>query len=242
MRVAIMQPYFFPYIGYFQLMAACDVFLVFDDAQYIDGGWVNRNRMLVNGTAQWMTVPVAAASHELPILEREYLLRDRLALRLPARIAGAYRSAPFFAQTMPLVEDVLAFPQPGVAAFNTNLLRRVATHLGIETPIRQTSELDKDNSLVGGQRRVIDICSRLGATTYINSIGGRELYSADAFAERAIELRFLSCEVQPYQQFGAPHVPSLSIIDVLMFNDLPAVRGMLEQYTLLPGHAHSSSH
>ena len=235
MRVAVMQPYFFPYIGYFQLMAACDVFLVFDDAQYIDRGWVNRNRILLNGTAQWITAPVAAASHELRILERQYLLRDRMALRLPSRIAGAYRSAPFFAQTMPLIEDILAFPHPGVAAFNTHLLRRLAAHLGIATPIRPTSEMDKDDSLVGGERRVIDICSRLGATAYINPIGGRDLYSTGTFAEHGIELRFLSCEVQPYPQFGAPHVPYLSIIDVLMFNDLPAVRGMLEQYALLPG-------
>jgi WbqC-like protein family len=235
MRVAGMQPYFFPYIGYFQLMAACDVFFVFDDAQYIDGGWVNRNRILVNGAAQWITAPVVAASHKLRILEREYLLRHRVALRLPSRIAGAYRSAPFFAQTMPLIEDILAFPQAGVAAFNTNLLRRLAAHLGIKTPIRLTSELDKDDSLVGGERRVIDICLELGATVYINPIGGRDLYSAEAFAKRGIELRFLSCEVAPYTQFGVPHVPLLSIIDVLMFNDVPAVRGMLEQYTLLPG-------
>jgi hypothetical protein len=158
-----------------------------------------------------------------------------MALRLPSRIAGAYRSAPFFAQTMPLVEEILAFPQSGVADFNTNLLRRLAAHLGIETPIRRTSEMDKDDALVGGERRVIDICLRHRATVYINPIGGRHLYSVGGFTEHGIELRFLSCDVAPYPQFGAPHVPLLSIIDVLMFNDVPAIRSMLEQYTLLPG-------
>jgi hypothetical protein len=228
-----MQPYFFPYVGYFQLMAACDLFVVFDEAQYINQGWVNRNRILIDGAAQWITMPVAAASHKLPILDREYLFCDRMAIRLPARIAGAYRAAPFFPQTMPLVEDILAFPQPTVAAFNTNLLRRLATCLGIGTPIMRVSQMVKDDSLTGAEQRVIDICSRLGATTYINPAGGRNLYSRDAFAEYGIDLRFLMCMAESYPQLGAPYVPFLSIIDVLMFNDVAAVRNMLGQYKLL---------
>ncbi len=232
MRVALMQPYFFPYIGYFQLMAACDLFVVFDDAQYIDRGWANRNRILINGAAQWITMPVAASSHKLPFLDREYLFGDRVATRLPTRIAGAYKAAPFFRQTMPLVEEILAFPRPNVAAFNTTLLLKVAARLGIGTPIKRTSEMVKDDSLTGGENRVIDICSRLGATTYINPIGGRDLYASGAFADHGIDLRLLSCEAEPYSQFGAPYVPFLSIIDVLMFNDVPAVRKMLGQYRL----------
>jgi hypothetical protein len=233
MRVALMQPYFFPYIGYFQLMAACDVFAVFDEAQYIDRGWVNRNRILIDHSPQWITMPVTAASHELPILQREYLLRDRMAARLPLRISGAYRPAPFYARTIKLVEEILAFQDANVAAFNINLLRTIARFLGIETPIIRTSEMEKDSSLVGGERRVLDICSRLGAKTYINPIGGRELYSGETFAGRGIDLRFHSCEAPSYPQFGNTPVASLSIIDVLMFNDLPEVRRMLRAYRML---------
>jgi hypothetical protein len=234
MIVSIMQPYFFPYIGYFQLMAACDLFVVFDDAQYINRGWVNRNRILIDGSPQWITMPVATASHDLPILQRQYLPQDRMATRLPQRISGAYRPSPHFVGTMRLVEEILAFPQANVADFNINLLRKLSAHLGIDTPIVRTSEMNKDDTFVGGERRVIDICSRLGATAYVNPIGGRTLYSGESFASNGIDLCFLSCEAPPYPQFGSIFVPALSIIDVLMFNDIPAIGRMLREYRLLP--------
>jgi hypothetical protein len=238
MIVGIMQPYFFPYIGYFQLMAACDVFLLHDNVQYIYQGWVNRNRMLVNGAAEWMTIPVAASSHKLAIMQREYLLADRAAVRLPMRIAGAYRTAPFFARTMALLEQIFSFSQSNVADFNANLLRKTAAHIGIDTPLLRTSELDGVAFSAYGERRVIEICSRMRATRYINPIGGRDLYSGRTFAEAGIELCFQKCEVLPYGQFGAPHVPFLSIIDVLMFNDLSEVSRMLGQHTIEPSIAH----
>jgi hypothetical protein len=235
MRVGLMQPYFFPYIGYLQLIAACDRFVVFDDAQFVKRGWVNRNRILVGSEARWITMPVAAASSSLPILRRKYLLGDRLANRLPSRIAGAYRGAPRFKATMSLVEEILTFSDPNVASFNVNLLCRIAAYLDIETAIQRSSEINKDNSLVGGENRVLDICKRLGAKTYINPIGGRELYTREAFAQQGIELRFLTCAAEPYSQRASDFVPFLSIIDVLMFNDVAAVRRMLSQYRLEDG-------
>jgi hypothetical protein len=234
MRIALMQPYFFPYIGYFQLMAACDLFVVHDDVQYVKEGWVNRNRILVNGAAGWITLPVKAAAHDLRISEREYLLHDRSTLRMPARIAGVYRGAPYLQRTMPLVEEILSFPESSVAAFNTNLLRRVAAHVDIVTPITLSSQLVKDDAL-GGEERVLNICQRLDASSYVNAIGGRALYSRRAFSQRHIELMFLSCEATPYRQFGSGHVPLLSVLDALMFNDLPDVKRMLSEYRLLPG-------
>lgn len=232
MIVSIMQPYFFPYIGYFQLMHGCDVFVVFDDAQYIDRGWVNRNRILINGAPQWITMPVAAAPHGLPIRQREYLRQDRLARRLPQRLSGAYKSAPHFSRTMEMVEEILAYPNSNVADFNTNLLRAVASRIGIDTPIVRTSEMATDTSLVGGERRVIDICRKLGATRYVNPVNGRNLYSAHEFGKHGIGLGFLSCQAAPYPQFEDACVPSLSIIDVLMFNGIPSVQDMLEQYAV----------
>ena len=175
MRVAMMQPYFFPYIGYFQLMAACDLFLVFDDA-YIDRGWVNRNRILVDGWRNGLPLqsPQLAPA---AILEREYLLRDRMALRLPSRIASLSLSAVFRADHA-AGRRLLAFPHPGVAAFNTSLTAHVGSASRDRVHDRADVEIGKGDGLVGGERRVIDICLRLGATAYINPIGGRHLYSA----------------------------------------------------------------
>jgi hypothetical protein len=231
MRVACMQPYFYPYIGYFQLLAACDVFVIADDVQYIQRGWVNRNRILVNGGAAWITLPVARAGHALPIHCREYLPDHRLAKRVRRSIAGAYRWAPHFAATMTLVDEVFDCREVNVAAFNTHLLARVAARLSIATPIRLASSMPCGR--LAGQARVVDVCRRVGATTYLNPSGGVGLYDPATFSGEGIELRFLQSSVREYEQFGAPFVPSLSIIDVLMFNDVGTVRDMLREYRLV---------
>ena len=233
MRLALMQPYFFPYIGYFQLMAAADLFVVFDDVQYIKRGWVNRNRILVNASPQWITMPVVAASHRLTIVERYYTSPKRSAAELAARISSAYKHAPFLRETMALIEECLAFDDPNVAKFNTNLLTCVARRMSIRTPFKCSSEIAKDSAVVGAESRVIDMCARLGATTYINLIGGRALYTSARFAEHGIDLRFLHSDAKPYPQRGGEFVPSLSVIDVLMFNDDAEIQRMLPQCSLL---------
>jgi hypothetical protein len=235
MVVAVMQPYFFPYIGYFQLMAACDVFVVLDDVQYIRGGWVNRNRILVNGGPQWITMPVAKADRHHAINKRNYLPDDRLARRLRPRIVGAYRGAPFFDDTMQVVDAVLGCGEANVAAFNTHLLRCVARRLGVDTPVRLASAISRPESL-GGQEMVLDLCKRLGASSYVNPIGGLQLYDPARFSQESLTLRFLRSCAPAYPQFRAAPVQALSIIDVMMFNDIEAVRHMLEAYRLLQGH------
>jgi hypothetical protein len=233
MIVSIMQPYFFPYIGYFQLMSACEVFVVFDDAQYIQRGWVNRNRILIKGSPQWVTLPVNYADHRWPINRRDYLLQDGVQpQKLLRRIAGAYQGAPHFRETMELVSEILSFPDPNVAAFNVNLLRRTAAFIGIPTPLLMASELEKDNSLAG-QDIVTDICSRLGAARYINPIGGADLYDDGFFAAKGIELRFLRSCAPVYAQFGSAPQASLSIIDALMFNGAKATAAMLPEHRLI---------
>lgn len=239
MWVSIMQPYFFPYIGYFQLMAACDTFVVFDDVQYIRRGWVNRNRILVNGEPHWITMPVENADYYLPINQRNYLLDDRLALRLRRRIAGAYASAPQFDSVMPIIDEILSHHDGNVARFNTNLLMRIASYIGIHTPVRISSSIEKDRSL-SGQELVIDLCRRLGASGYINPIGGLELYQASRFNEHGLELRFLNSTAAEYAQYQNSHVKSLSIIDVLMFNEPEIVKSMLSQYELIANKEHDA--
>jgi hypothetical protein len=232
MKVSIMQPYFFPYIGYFQLMSACDTFVVFDDAQYIRRGWVNRNRILVNGGPKWVTLPVAAAARGQTIAQRQYLLHHRLTQRLRRRLVAAYERAPYFKATMQLVNDVLATDVTGVAAFNAALLVRVASQLDIRTPILVASAIPGARALTG-EALVIETCRNLGASGYVNPIGGHHLYRPSHFADAGLTLQFLQSEAPEYRQFGARHVPALSIIDVLMFNDVTDVGPMLASFRLI---------
>ncbi|MGC2412140.1 MAG: WbqC family protein [Stellaceae bacterium] len=223
-----MQPYFFPYIGYFQLIAASDVFVFHDDVQYIKGGWINRNRILKDGKPVWITFPVLSAAHDLPIDKRYYAGDPQTRHRLLRRVEAAYRAAPHFAEIYPLIQEVMDFGNANVAAFNAHLIRRVAAHLRIRTAFVSSSELDKDNSLTGANR-VIEICRRLGATRYINPIGGKELYGADRFSGAGIELGFLSPGVL---SGPAPPTP-LSIIDSLMRKGEGMIATDLQEYRII---------
>lgn len=233
MHVAVMQPYFFPYIGYFQLMHAVDCFVFYDDAQYMKGGWVNRNRILHAGAPRWWTYPVAREDYRLPISKRRY---DRSAAHdrsLLDKLDTAYRRAPRHAEARAAVEHAMEGDEAGVAALNEQLLRRTAAGLGIACDFVRSSQVEHDRSLAG-EARVVDLCRRLGATRYLNPMGGRALYHRDAFAAAGMELGFLQPRPRPYGQFGQPHVPFLSVVDVLMFNPPPAARAMLDDFDLLP--------
>lgn len=234
MIASIMQPYLFPYLGYFQLMAASDVFVVHDDVQFIKGGWINRNRILVSGRCQWMTLPVADAPYTREIRQREYQVGQEHRDKLLRRLEGAYRNATNFAATMALIESILAFPERNVAAMNTHALREVASAIGIRTQLLVSSSLDKDCALRGADR-VADICARLGATVYLNPIGGTGLYDSAFFDQKGLQLRFIECQPVPYAQGVEPFVPFLSIVDVLMHNKFAAIGGMLSQCRMLQG-------
>ncbi len=233
MIVSIMQPYFFPYIGYFQLMFQSDIFVFHDDVQFIKGGWVNRNRILRNGEPRWLTLPVRKAASQLAINRRYYQLEQANVERLSRRIEAAYRKAPCFAAIFPVVEELLKFGDANVAAFNVNLIERIAARLAIRTRFVRSSEMEKDDRLTG-QERVIDICRCLGATHYVNPIGGVRLYQSDRFAVADIKLSFLKPAVSAYPQFGQAPVPDLSVIDILMFNSAESVARLLSKYRLQP--------
>lgn len=232
MKVAIMQPYFFPYIGYFQLMAACDVFVLHDDVQYIKGGWVNRNRILLNGESRMITFPVQKGAHDLPINSRNYV-EDRQARKAIINLVRqAYSRAPEYRRIFPALEDMLEFEDRNVANFNRNLIECIAGMIGMYCRIVVSSDMDKDDTLTGEQR-VLDMCCRLGATDYLNPIGGTELYHSGTFQKHGIALHFLEALDECYEQGAATWVPFLSIIDVLMFNPLTEVRRLLTRYRLI---------
>jgi hypothetical protein len=232
MIVAIMQPYLFPYIGYFQLMAACDVFVVYDDAQYRRGGWINRNRILLNGAPRWFSLPVSKAPVETQIGAMRYLLNDETLGELSERLAAAYRKAPHFESARNLFDEVMSFADDNVARFNAQSLRRISQSIGLDRTFVRSSELGRDTALKA-QAAVVDICQRLGARRYVNAMGGTGLYDAASFAAAGIQLAFVKPEPQPYPQFGAEHVPNLSILDLLMFLEPAQIHAMLTQYSLV---------
>jgi hypothetical protein len=228
--VSIMQPYLFPYLGYFQLMAASQVFVVYDDVQFIKGGWIHRNRILLNGTPVWMTLPVASAPHTVEIRDRAYIAGEHRG-KLLRRLHGAYRTAPQFGVTMALVERILAVPTSNVAELNTCALREIAELLGIAARIVISSSLEKDRN-IHGPERVAGICKGLGATAYLNSIGGLDLYDPRFFRDRGLTLLFLEPQFTAYMQNSEGFVPALSILDVLMHNDVATVRQMVQRFQI----------
>jgi len=222
MRLAIMQPYFFPYIGYFQLIAAVDQFIVYDNIKYTKKGWINRNRMLQNGKDVMFSLPLKNDSDSLDVCERE-LAADFNREKLLNQFKGAYRRAPYFEQTFPLLEQIVRYEDPNLFRFLHHSIVKTCEHLGITTEIRISSGIAIDHSLKS-QDKVLALCEAAGASTYVNTIGGMELYSKETFREKGIELKFIKSKPFEYAQFGAEFVPWLSIIDVMMFNPLEAIR------------------
>lgn len=231
MKVAIMQPYFFPYIGYFQLIEAVDLFIVYDNIKYTKKGWINRNRMLQDGKDVMFSLPLKSGSDYLNVCERELAAnfdRDKLL----NQIKSAYRRAPYFAQTFPLVEQVVRYDDTNLFRFLHHSIVKTCEHLGIATEIRISSGIAIDHDLKN-QDKVLALCEAVGASTYVNAIGGMELYSRETFLEKSIDLKFIKSLPFEYAQFGDSFVPWLSIIDVMMFSSVEVIQGQLTQFDLV---------
>jgi hypothetical protein len=226
-RLAIMQPYFFPYLGYFQLMAEVDAFVIFDDVNFINRGWINRNRININGAPHLITVPLKQASQNKLICEisvdDDLLWRDKLL----KTIRQAYSRASQFARVFPLVERIVRHPAGNLADYLRHSLVNLRDFLGLGTEIISSSRRYENSNLMG-QSRIIDICLREHTGIYVNAIGGKELYEHPAFELAGVKLQFLQPALPLYDQSGAEFMPGLSIIDVLMYNDGPTVTNMLK--------------
>jgi hypothetical protein len=225
MRTAIMQPYFMPYIGYFQLIAAVDLFIVYDNIKYTKKGWINRNRILRNNEDIMISLPLKAASDTLDVAERQ-LSADFKPGKLLAQIEGSYRTAPFFRGTMVLLEEILHCETTNLFHFILQSIVKTCAHLFISTPILASSSFAIGHELKA-QDKVLALCAAAGASVYVNPIGGTGLYAHQDFAERGVDLRFLRSTPFEYAQFGAAFVPWLSIIDVMMFNSPETLAALL---------------
>ena len=229
MTLAIMQPYFFPYLGYFQLLAAAETFVFLDDVNYQKGGWINRNRIKRDGEQCWFSMPVRKASHRRKILDTKVSKDTNWRKDLLRQLEYAYRDAPYRSEVLDLVRRVLDFESEHIAEFAKRSVVEVLKHLNCNVSLVWTSTI-YGNSHLRGQDRVIDICKCNEAATYVNASGGRSLYEERAFFEEGISLEFL----QPVaNSTSGLRGNTLSIIDILMHHSAdevaPALTGLARQ-------------
>jgi len=229
--VAVMQPYFFPYLGYYQLVAASSAFVFLDDVTFINRGWINRNRFLVKGSAHLFTVPLRGASIHRFINEIEVADEQNWRTHFLCLLEHSYARAPYLAETLRLVQKITLSSHSSISLLAEESIRAVCEYVGLETQWQNSSIYHPKNGLKGAAR-IIDICRRLNATRYVNAPGGKALYTDDEFNQHGIELRFLRPTLPPYGQNTREFVEGLSIIDVLMFNPPDKVRSFMEAYEL----------
>ncbi len=230
MILAIMQPYLFPYWGYFQLIHAADKFIFYDDVNYIKGGWINRNNILVNGRKHMYTVEVTGASSFKKINEIQL---GRNMGKVLKTIEQAYNKAPYFQQAFPIVKRVFSNknPEQSIAQLAIHSVTEVCTYLEIDTILETSSERYPYTRDSKGTKRLFKICKENLSHLYINTLAGSPIYSKKEFSEQNIELRFLDSLQFEYLQFVRDFTPHLSIIDVLMFNSRDKLQETLPDYS-----------
>lgn len=229
MTLAIMQPYIFPYIGYWQLINTVDTFIIYDDVTFIKQGYINRNSILANGQAQILTLELIRASSNKLINEIEVGNNRKKILKT---IKQNYNKAPYFNVVFPIIEDILNQEEKNLAKFIGYSLEKISNYFKINTKFIYSSDIVKDNSLKA-QDKVLNMCKTLHAKKYINSIGGQELYSKEDFQQNNIEFSFIKTELTEYQQFKNEFVPYLSILDIMMFSSKNEIIEMLNRFELV---------
>ena len=231
--IALMQPYFFPKLSYWQLIHNVDTFVIYDDVQYIKGGWINRNRILWRGDGKLLSLPLKKDSDYLNVVDRR--LSDSWGtekIKLLNRIKSSYSQAPYYDQTFPVLKACIEAPSENLFEFILSTLKLLNAYLRISTKITTSSSIGIDHKLKS-QDKVIAICKNLGADTYINAIGGQKLYDKDEFQNQGLKLSFVKSPKLEYKQYENKFVPWLSIADVIMFNKRTDITKYLDSYTLI---------
>ncbi len=231
-RIAIMQPYLFPYIGYFQMIHAVDLFVFYDDVNFIKKGWINRNRILLNKTDFLFTVPLEKPSQNKMIYETKISYESNEFKKLLVTIENAYSKAPYFDDVMPLVTAVFEKKCITINELAQESVIAFCAYLSIHTELKSSQNVYANHALRKGER-LIDICHQENKVEYINAPGGMDLYAKDDFEKKGIKLLFIKSKPVVYDQFAPPFVPWLSIIDVAMFNDKEKIREFLNAYELV---------
>ena len=231
--IAIMQPYVFPYLGYFHLIEASDLFVFYDDVNYIKGGWINRNRILLNGKDLLFTIPISKASQNKLINETTLAIDDSWRDKFNRTIVQAYQKAPHFPQVAPLITSVFAKSYCSVSDLAISSVISTYKYLGMPFNYTKSSVCSPETKGIDKADRLIEIAKCQGYKRYVNAPGGINLYTKEYFGANGVELGFVNSEPIQYEQFSNVFVPSLSIIDVLMFNEPMAIKNFLRNYTVI---------
>ncbi len=231
-KVAIMQPYFLPYIGYFQLINAVDEFIIYDDVNYINKGWINRNNILVGNQASLFSIQLKEARQNKLIKEISLSDDQKWKAKLLKTIELNYKKAPNFSLIYPLLSEIILLDEVNLSAYIGNSLKKISNYLNITTKIIESSSVF-DNQHLKAQARILDICKKSETQQYINPIGGVELYDKKSFESNDIKLNFIKTTPIEYAQFKLPFIPYLSVIDLLMFNSKEQINALLTQFELV---------
>lgn len=232
MKLGIMQPYFLPYIGYWQLMNAVDKYIIYDDVNFMKGGWINRNRILMSGEPKMINLQLHGSSSNKLINEIDVSNNPIYNKKLLKTIENCYRKAPYYSNVFPIIENIVNQGEKNLARYLEYCIKQICKYLSIDTELIVSSSIDKNNNLKG-QEKVIEICNIIGADEYYNAIGGKELYSYEDFLSNGVNLKFLKTGEIRYEQFGSRFIPNLSILDVMMFNSVEDIKDQFRMYELI---------
>lgn len=232
MKLAAMQPYFFPYLGQFDLLNQVDLWIAYDAAQYIRHGWVNRNRVLHPTTGwQYITIPLKKHSHIAPICQIE-TAGDGWKRQTFKQLRHYHMDAPHYRRVIQFLEEVFSTEETNLARLNTRFFRSTANYLGIATPVHLFSEMGISISTGGAENLALALCLAVHADEYVNPPGGKDLYSQQTFGEHAIQLTIQSYTPMTYSCGRFDFIPDLSIIDVMMWNSPEQIKDYLDTFRL----------
>jgi hypothetical protein len=228
-KVVIMQPYFFPYLGYFHLLDSCDTFVFLDNVNYINRGWVNRNQFILSGAPNMYTVPLNGASQNKLINELS-IADGRWTKGFLKSLEMSYRKTKCFDDLIEPLKEVIGDGTGKIADLNQRTTMWCANQLGLTKEFK-VSSIDFASIEGAGQERIIRICQEESADAYNNAIGGVDLYNKMDFSKFGIELSFVRSSLSAYPQSVTGFQPGMSILDILMNNDINERQTLVKQYT-----------
>lgn len=233
MRLSIMQPYVFPFIGYFHLIEATDKIVFFDDVSYIKRGWINRNRILLNNKDFLFTIPIAKSSQNMKINEIKPLIDNKFKDKFTSQIEAAYKKAPHYFEVEKLISNILNEQYNNIADLAIKSITTIYEYLEKEIKWTKSSVCSPFSNGLEKSDRLIQISKELGYLEYVNTIGGQKLYDKEYFKKQGVQLHFIQSKKVEYKQYKKDFIPWLSIIDILMFNDKKIIQNQFNSYSIL---------
>jgi hypothetical protein len=235
MKLAIMQPYFFPYLGYFGLIKHSDRFIIFEIVQFMRHGWIERNRILKVGEGwQYIRAPLAKHSQKTAIKEVRINNNELWQNKILQQLVHYKHRSPYYKEVIGFLENALSFKTDSITELNAHLLAETCKYIGISFCREIFSEMNiAIEKASAADEWAINICKALAADTYINPPGGMDIFDRGKYVRANINLQFLKVNLKPYKQWGGTFEKALSIIDVMMFNKPEEIQAMLDDYQIL---------